>query len=336
MKRLNVVALLLAGILMLCNNCASRAGNAGDASPDIAAADSTLTISTNPNANAGLQEIDEGLVETDPAEAEDSGDEGYREAEKFWAKYAPTCGGVTYMKTSKRGFVELNGFRITMEYAPITQADQLNGIEAQGISRIQADTRRAFYDSKWHEWEDGSPSIGTVAHFKRSKGQWKFVGGAYFNDFAHTMDCSEIPSSTSAENQLLRFDGLYRAYGEDTNPKDDTTYWLKFYQDGTLSALAHQNTGYKNSGPYWTVRKVWDCLASRNQGEPCNPQVEQVTYSISGSTVEYEMIRRIGIVRNSAIIKENALDVQLKNKSAKNWLAGRMSLWSEIPTNTSL
>ena len=194
MKKFIVIVIFLTSIGIVSSGCVSRTGNSNNVNSNVKASSPTPPVSNNQNANADTQKVDDGLMETDPEESEDSEDEGQREAEKFWKPYAPTCSGITYMKSGKQGYIEMNGFRITAEYDPITQADRLNGIEAKGTSRIKSDTYRSFYDSKWHEWKNGSPTnLGRVAHFQRFKGQWKFEGGAYFNEFALTMNCSEVP-----------------------------------------------------------------------------------------------------------------------------------------------
>lgn len=253
-----------------------------------------------------------------------SQDNGQIQSQKFWSKYVVTCNGSTYMRLSNEKFLELSGFYISMDYAPITEADKLNGVQAKGFTRVRASAHRYFYNVKWHEWRNGVPMEELVfdAKFQKYKGQWIFQGTGYFNDYAQTMSCSNLPRSSSAENPLLRFDGLYRLFGEDYNPKDDTTFWFKFYQDGTVSFVMHQNEGYKNSGSWWTIQKVWSCLSSINQGEPCRPEVYQGTYSINNSVVEYKLTQNVAgrthTFEGKAFVEQNAVKIQFKHGGCKD------------------
>src|SRR5215210_7374338 len=75
---------------------------------------------------------------------------GEQDATKFWSNYIASCGGSHYARKAPGIFVELRGFRVQMKYDPITEADRLNGIEAQGKSWFEASTYRIYSNSRWN------------------------------------------------------------------------------------------------------------------------------------------------------------------------------------------
>jgi hypothetical protein len=123
-------------------------------------------------------------------------DEGQREAGRFWRNYIASCGGSNYARKAPGIFVELRGFNIRMDYEPITEADKLNGVQAKGYSRFGASAYRIYSNSAWHTWGNGIPedmNLTNSVRFQKAGGRWSFRGVGYFNDYARTVSCSDVP-----------------------------------------------------------------------------------------------------------------------------------------------
>jgi hypothetical protein len=127
-----------------------------------------------------------------------SGDSGEQEAAKFWSHYIASCGESHYLRTAPGVFVELRGFHIQLRYDTLTEADRLNGVEAKGRSWFEASAYRTYSNSAWHAWGNGIPEdvrLTSSVRFQKSRGRWNFSPSGYFNDFAGTVTCSDIPGS---------------------------------------------------------------------------------------------------------------------------------------------
>lgn len=123
-----------------------------------------------------------------------------QEAAKFWSRYVPSCGGSHYLRKAPRIFVELRGFSIQVRYAPITEAERLNGVEAKGQSWFEASAYRTYSNSAWHAWGNGLPddvNLTNKVNFQKSRGRWNFYGTGYFSDYARTVTCSDVPGFSS-------------------------------------------------------------------------------------------------------------------------------------------
>jgi hypothetical protein len=122
------------------------------------------------------------------------------EATKFWSKYVASCGSSHYLRKAPGVFVELRGFRIQVKYTLITEADRLNGVEAKGQSWFEASAYRTYSNSAWHAWGNGIPddvNLTNKVNFQKSHGRWNFYGTGYFNDYAKTITCSDVPGFSS-------------------------------------------------------------------------------------------------------------------------------------------
>jgi hypothetical protein len=121
---------------------------------------------------------------------------GEQQASRFWSQYIASCGGSHYARKAPGVFVEFRGFRIQVDYQPVSDADRLNGVQAKGISRFSASAHRHYSRSSWHEWDEGIPQdmqLTNSVRFQKRNGQWSFSGVGYFNDFAKTVTCSDVP-----------------------------------------------------------------------------------------------------------------------------------------------
>jgi len=131
---------------------------------------------------------------------------GEQEAARFWKTYVAACGGSHYVKKTHAVFVELRGFRITMNYQPITQADILNGIEAKGLTAFTATAYRFFEKSSWQLWGNGIPEsmhfVNSV-RFQKTRGNWAFHPVGYFDRFAQPVNCSEVPGYRSESSKEI-------------------------------------------------------------------------------------------------------------------------------------
>jgi hypothetical protein len=133
-----------------------------------------------------------------PAAASSSSAE--QEAAKFWSRYVASCGGSHYLRKAPGIFVELRGFRVQVRYAPITEADRLNGVEAKGQSWFEASAYRTYSNSAWHAWGNGIPddvNLTNKVNFQKSRGRWNFYGTGYFSDYARPVTCSDVPGFSS-------------------------------------------------------------------------------------------------------------------------------------------
>lgn len=128
-------------------------------------------------------------------------DEAQREASKFWSNYVASCGVSHYVKQSYAIFIELRGFRLTMKYDPITEADRVNGVQAKGVTGYTATSHRFYEKGSWQSWGNGLPqglNFVSAVRFQKVRGQWKFQPVGYFDQFAQTVNCGEIPGHRSA------------------------------------------------------------------------------------------------------------------------------------------
>lgn len=125
---------------------------------------------------------------------------GEQEAAKFWSKYIAFCSGSHYARNAPGVFIELRGFRIQMKYDSITEADRLNRIEEKGQSWFEASAYRIYSNSSWHAWGNGIPKdmqLTNSVRFQKAHGRWNFYGVGYFNDYAKTVSCSDVPGFRS-------------------------------------------------------------------------------------------------------------------------------------------
>lgn len=126
---------------------------------------------------------------------------GEQEAAKFWSNYVASCGGSHYMRKAPGVFVELRGFRVQTKYDPLTEADRLNGLQAKGASWITASAHRFYSNSAWGRWGDGTYPDFTLVNsvrFQKSRGRWNFYGVGYFDRYAKTVTCSDVPGFRSS------------------------------------------------------------------------------------------------------------------------------------------
>jgi hypothetical protein len=122
--------------------------------------------------------------------------EGQREAIRFWSNYVASCNGSHYVKKTSSVFVELRGFNIQTSYFPLTEADRLNGVQAKGVSKYTASAHRFYSNLAWHEWGNSIPDdmelVNSIS-FQKVRGRWQFLRDGYFNQFARTISCSDLP-----------------------------------------------------------------------------------------------------------------------------------------------
>jgi hypothetical protein len=200
--------------------------------------------------------------------ASSSQDEGQREATKFWSKYVASCGGSHYIRKAPSIFVELRGFHITMNYEPITEADRLNGIQAKGSSRFTASAHRFYSNSAWHQWSDSVPedmNLVNSVRFQKTRGRWTYNGVGYFNDYAKTVTCSDVPGFRRAAANEIPTNTIQI---NDTHvfPIESLTFWEssskengnRFSQSSTTSVnwkIIYTETAFEYTPPpvesYW-------------------------------------------------------------------------------------
>lgn len=136
---------------------------------------------------------------TPPSSGQASGEQ---EANSFWGNYVASCGNSHYMRKAPGVFVELRGFQVQMRYDALTQADRLNGIQARGVSWIDASAHRFYSNGAWRQWGDGTfPDFTLVnsVRFQKAQGRWSFNGVGYFNDYAKPVSCADVPGYRSAK-----------------------------------------------------------------------------------------------------------------------------------------
>lgn len=127
--------------------------------------------------------------------------EGEREASKFWSRYVAQCRGSHYVKQSHAIFIELRGFRFTLTYDRITEADRLNGVQAKGITSYTATANRYYEKGAWQSWANDLPEglkLVNSVRFQKTGSRWIFQPVGYFDRFAQASSCDEIPGHRSS------------------------------------------------------------------------------------------------------------------------------------------
>jgi hypothetical protein len=78
-------------------------------------------------------------------------------------------------------------------------------VEAKGQSGFTATSHRFYSRSAWHAWGNGMPAdmqLTNSVKFQKRRGEWKFYGVGYFNDYAKPVTCSDIPGfETKQKNE---------------------------------------------------------------------------------------------------------------------------------------
>jgi hypothetical protein len=180
--------------------------------------------------------------------------EGQREASKFWTKSVAACGGSHYIKRTHAIFEELRGFQIVMRYDSLTEADQLNGIQANCLTGYTATSYRSYQNEAWRQWENGGPTLINSVRFQKVGGRWSFQPVIYYDKVGEIISCVEVPGFRSAASKEIPLNAIdlddsrrlpigdFSFWDSNTNlsgdkfPKSTTTFvnWRIFFSTRVL------------------------------------------------------------------------------------------------------
>jgi hypothetical protein len=123
----------------------------------------------------------------------------------FWLKKVTTCGELMVAKNVDGDWKVMRGAQWTIEPGRVTQADALNGVQWQGVTRLTASSSRNWVasDRSFRAWQNGLGFGFYDVRVVKKNGSWTFTlntGGSPIENMIAPR-CADIPNEPTAAEQ---------------------------------------------------------------------------------------------------------------------------------------
>ena len=110
-------------------------------------------------------------------------------AEEYWNKYLCKKGESSFLKFDD-SIYQVAGAKPLGLLLDTTPADNLNGIDATGVLRVNSVAHRYYSKGKWSNWSDDDARSWVSVYINKKNGKWVIED----NPKVQSMDCNSIPS----------------------------------------------------------------------------------------------------------------------------------------------